>query len=268
MQLSYHLIIKECPEARRILEHAGYRVSPVDEKIHFFPIDITEKQRNELPELIPYILPLELVSKKYAKDEKRAARWLTIEAAWQQYEIANKEAAIYRPCKSCFCNRKQIDTYKINAPIKKARKAFLTPPGENVLLVRDDVRELLDHSDMRGFHFHEIICGYKDSALQRFSQMVVENTLPPAVLYDEADYRHKYVCESCGTHYAIMKGSAIIKIDRTVMEKATEDIYFSYEQFGATGFSRKKIISGRFYRLLEENGFANDIIVDDVVKLV
>lgn len=269
MQLSYHLIIEECPEARKILEDAGYKLSPAYEGISFFGIDLLEKQWEALPELTPYISPgINLVSKKYAKDELRTAQWLAVRSAWQQYEVTNVEKAVRRPCQSCVCNLQQIDTYQISGRIKKARKAFLTPPDINDLLVRDDARKLLENSDLRGFHFREIICRSKDSALQQFSQLVIENTLPPVMKYDDDDYKEKNVCNSCGTHYAIVKGSAIMKMDKTVMAQANQDIYFSYEQFGARGFGRKKIISGRFYRLLEENGFANDITVDDVVKLV
>lgn len=267
MQLVYRICLDECPKVRKVLEAAGIKASPYKEKLPVVAYAVGPEQREALNELTPYF-HTEFITKKYAKDELRAAQWLAIRAAWQQYEIANEETAIYRPCESCLCNREQIDTFKIYAPIKKARKAFLTPPCKNDLFIRDDARELLEHSDLKGFHFREIICGSKNSALQRFSQMVIENTLPPAMRYDEEDYREKYVCKNCGTHYAIMKGSAIMKMDRTVMEQANQDIYFSYEQFGATGFGRKKIISGRFYRLLADNGFANDITVDDVVKLV
>lgn len=266
MQYSYRLVIRECPEARHILEIAGINAPPPD-GVDSFVVELRAAQRKNIEELNAYVTK-ETVTKRYEKDELRAAQWLAIRAGWQQYEITNRSQSIHRPCDSCLCNREQIDTYRINAPIKKARKAFLTPQWTDNLLVRDDVQALLEASDLEGFHFREIICGNKDSALQRFSQMVIENILPPAILYDEDDYLEKYICKSCGTHYAIKKRTAILKMNQTVMDQATQDIYFSYEQFGATGFSRKKIISGRFYRLLEENDYANDIVVDDVVKLV
>lgn len=267
MQLSYYLRIRECPEARAILENAGYKLRPVYERINFFGIELLECQRVALPELGPYILPGGLISKRYAKDELRAAEWLGIRAAWQQYEITNKEKSVFYPCESCFSNWQQIGTYRISGTIKKARKAFLTPSGTNDLLARDDARALLEHSDLKGFHFREIICNHKDSALQRFSQMVIENTLPPAMKYDEADYAEQKICKSCGTYSFVVKGSAILKMDKAVMKQANQDIYFSHEQQGG-GFYRSKIISGRFYRLLAENGFGNDITVDDIVKLV
>lgn len=266
MQYSYRLVIKECPEARHILETVGINAPPPD-GVDTFVVEIKDAQRKKLEELNVYITK-ETVTKRYEKDELRAAQWLAIRAAWQQYEIKNRDKSIYRPCGTCLCNRHQIDTYQINAPIKKARKAFLTCQGADDLLVRDDVQKLLETSNLKGFHFREIISGSKNSALQRFSQMVIENILPPAILYDEDDYLEKYICKSCGTHYGIKKRTAVLKMNRTIMEHATQDIYFSYEQFGATGFSRRKIISGYFYRLLADNGFANDIIVDDIVKLV
>lgn len=267
MQLVYRIVLDECQEVRNVLSFNGIQASPYKGKMPIVALAVGPAQREAMNELTPYFCT-ESITKRYAKDELRAAQWLCIRAAWQQYEITNKEKAVLRPCEACFCNRRQIGSYKISGQIKKARKAFLTPPCENDLFVRDDARELLEHSDLKGFHFREIICNNKDSALQRFSQIVIENTLPPAMKYDANDFKEKYICKSCGTHYSIVKGSAILKMDQTIMEQADQDIYFSYEQFGATGFGRRKIISGRFYRLLAENGFGNDITVDDIVKLV
>lgn len=216
--------------------------------------------------LCEHLFPL--VYKEFTAQELDGAAWLNVRPVWNQFHPFQEDKTYHRPCPSCMTNQEQHGDLHLSSPVKRWKQPFLMLYDARSILVPARVRDILGQSGLRGFSFRPVYYRESPEPLPDVFQLCVDTILPPAAVAEAMRYKEQYVCPVCGTAYGVLSAKSPLSLQRDVLEHCGVDIAWSHEQYGASGFARKCLISQPFRRLLLKHSLADALYYDDVVQLV
>lgn len=262
MVLKHRLLFKENQTNIDVLKAAKL---PFNTSVGLLEVYVLDNDLPKIGEILPFAL-VDDITKKYTKEELKAAAWLVVRPAWQQYYAVNEEKSFKCPCSACSSNQQQIGTILVKTDIKRIKRPFLKLIGINEILVDAKLVPLFAISGLQGFAFQKVHIGNTGRELASLVQLRVEEILPQAIINPYADYKHLWECPCCKTKHGILKPEIEIRLDKSIMTRQNKDIYKTYEQFGQNVIGRKFIISNSFYKFLLSNNLHGGVIVDSICR--
>lgn len=214
----------------------------------------------------------------YTKSEIENAEWFSIRTAWRwEYPQPDPNNSGYKKgvtytgeCPICAANAVQVGNFRVRRPPKWHAKAFLMINWvHDVLFASEAAKNILEASELRGFHFQDVLNTKGTAVIDDIYQLCVETILPPGLVITNDTIEEVSTCPKCGNTKYLAAGRGII-YKRETFAKVDTDIVMSGELFGAGDLHiavRHILISRQFYETIIANKLDKQMVLEPVMLI-
>lgn len=209
----------------------------------------------------------------FTKEEMKNAEWYTVRSKWRwEYPKPDDDFGYLHgitytgSCPMCGANVVQIGNFRVRRSPKWNSKSFLMINWiHDVLFTSTAVKETLEQSDLRGFHFEDVLNTKGTAPIDDIYQLYVETKLPAGLVTGNDTIKDESTCEMCGVTKYVGAGRGYI-FKKETFENIDVDIAVSDEIFGG-GYSviRQILISKRFYETIILNKLDKQLVIEPVI---
>ena len=209
----------------------------------------------------------------FSASELQKAQWLEIFTLWSQYEIQPSRTFPQNTfktlsCEKCYYECEQIDDFALGTRPNKWKKKFLNVHIPDEMLVPDEVAEILSNSELKGFHFRQVIDYKTRDKIPNINQLVVERTLEKGRVYYPGEIREMDHCPVCGFETVVPQTPEWNHYKTEIFDGVEEDIVKTGEKHrGGRIYRSRLIISHKFCDVLKKNRL-DKVLMHSVVDLV
>ena len=217
---------------------------------------------------------LVLTTPIYTQVEMENAEWYSLRSSWHwEYPQPNTDNFGYERniiysdnfCPECGAHKVQIGNFRIKRAPKWGRKCFLSLNWvHDVLFLNEHAKDILQSSDLNGFHFMKVLDTKGEKAIEGIYQLCTEGFAQPGIISNNDTVRTVQACMTCGLPKYSMTGRGIV-YKKSAFEGICTDIVESTELFGFAHYAgRKTFINKRFYEVVVKNKLDNKLEIEPV----
>lgn len=209
----------------------------------------------------------------FSSNEIDTAEWLIVRSKWRSYFPQPEDNFEYKRitynsekyCPQCGCGLVQVDNFRLNSAPKWSERNFLMLNWiEDELFISESVEKMLENGKITGVEFRAVVNDKTGEPINNIRQIQVLNKLEGGLLLQTQDIKKEISCDKCHSKKYLLNGNIKLRFDNSVFDSSL-DIVKTQEQFGDGLVCLNLIlISQNFYKIIKENGWHKDIIVEPV----
>lgn len=235
-----------------------------------FKIYEDEKNFQEISKCMEKYNVPPMITTEFTDEEMYHADWFYVRSIWLNGYPQPKdlyERIIYEVDKSkCMCTKEQIQNFRISKEVKwgSNRNFFSLNWVYDELFINASIDTLLIDSNLKGFHFRDVIIDKQNRISDTCKQLVIEDKLLFELNTETTKIKQKYCCSLCHENKVILMGKEH-HYCKEAFSNLNIDIVKSKTVFGMENISNRAIyISRRFYRFLIDNKLDKNLIFEPI----